>query len=194
MPSIIFDCDGVLELQAEEVAKWHKYKTNVYTDLVKRGVMPARPGIARIVKEAHEAGWSLAVASTSHEDSVRAVLTHAVGDLLATQFAVFAGDIVPKKKPAPDIYLFALDKLNLNPAEVIVIEDSNNGLRASLAAGLKTIVTVSSFTTKEDFTGASLVVSSLGDVLLNLNQEKLQLSPVVALAITQALWVGLVQV
>ena len=151
------------ELQAEEVAKWHKYKTNVYTDLVKRGVMPARPGIARIVKEAHEAGWSLAVASTSHEDSVRAVLTHAVGDLLATQFAVFAGDIVPKKKPAPDIYLFALDKLNLNPAEVIVIEDSNNGLRASLAAGLKTIVTVSSFTTKEDFTGASLVVSSLGD-------------------------------
>jgi HAD superfamily hydrolase (TIGR01509 family) len=151
------------ESQAEEVAKWHKYKTNVYTDLVKRGVMPARPGIARIVKEAHEAGWSLAVASTSHEDSVRAVLTHAVGDLLATQFAVFAGDIVPKKKPAPDIYLFALDKLNLNPAEVIVIEDSNNGLRASLAAGLKTIVTVSSFTTKEDFTGASLVVSSLGD-------------------------------
>ena len=53
--------------------------------------------------------------------------------------------------------------MDLNPDDVIVIEDSNNGLRASLAAGLKTVVTVSSFTTKEDFSGASLVVSSLGD-------------------------------
>jgi HAD superfamily hydrolase (TIGR01509 family) len=151
------------ELQTEEVAKWHKYKTNIYTDLVQRGVMPARPGVARIVKEAHAAGWTLAVASTSQEESVRAVLVHAVGKFLASHFTVFAGDIVSQKKPAPDIYLLAIDKLNLNPDDVIVIEDSNNGLQASLAAGLKTIVTVSSFTTKEDFSGASLVVSSLGD-------------------------------
>ena len=151
------------ELQSEEVAKWHKFKTNIYTDLVQSGVMPARPGIARIVKEAHAQGWTLAVASTSQEESVRAVLVHAVGKSLASHFTVFAGDIVSKKKPSPDIYLLAIDQLELNPDDVIVIEDSNNGLRASLSAGLKTIVTVSSFTAKEDFSGASLVVSSLGD-------------------------------
>ena len=151
------------ELQNEEIAKWHKFKTNIYTELVQSGVMPARPGIARIVKEAHAEGWTLAVASTSQEESVRAVLVHAVGESLASHFTVFAGDVVAKKKPAPDIYLLAIDKLDLNPEEVIVVEDSNNGLRASLAAGLKTVVTVSSFTTKEDFSGASLVVSSLGD-------------------------------
>lgn len=147
----------------QEVAKWHKYKTSIYTDLVQQGVLPARPGIKRIVTEAKNAGWVLAVASTSHENSVRAVLEHAVGKELASNFAIFAGDIVPKKKPAPDIYLLAIEKLGLNPDEVIVVEDSSNGLRAAIAAGLKTLVTISSYTSKEDFTGASIVVSSLGD-------------------------------
>ncbi len=147
----------------EAVALWHKRKTTVYKDFVEAGVMPARPGIARIVQEAHDAGWTLAVASTSAEPAVRAVLTHAVGDELAEHFAVFAGDIVPAKKPAPDIYLLALKELDLDPDETIVVEDSANGLRAALGAGLRTLVTVSGYTREEDFTGASLVVSSLGD-------------------------------
>jgi HAD superfamily hydrolase (TIGR01509 family) len=149
-----------------EVAKWHKHKTAIYTELVQQGVLPARPGIKRIVTEAKNAGWILAVASTSHENSVRAVLEHAVGKDLASSFTIFAGDIVPRKKPAPDIYLLAIEKLNLISQEVIVVEDSSNGLRAAIAAGLKTIVTISSYTAEEDFTGASLVVSSLGDKLV----------------------------
>ena len=153
-----------VEAQSNEVAKWHKYKTDIYTILVEQGVMPARPVIARIGKEAHLAGWTLAVASTSHEKSVRAVLNHAVGKELAANFTVFAGDVVAKKKPAPDIYLLAIEKLNLNPDDVVVVEDSSNGLRASLAAGLRTVVTISSYTANEDFQGASLVVSSLGDI------------------------------
>ena len=103
------------------------------------------------------------MASTSAEPAVRAVLTHAVGEDLAKHFAVFAGDIVPQKKPAPDIYLLALRELQLDPDDAVVVEDSANGLRAALAAGLRTLVTVSGYTREEDFTGASLVVSSLGD-------------------------------
>jgi HAD superfamily hydrolase (TIGR01509 family) len=147
----------------EAILAWHQRKTAIYKDMVASGVMPARPGIARIVQEAHDAGWTLAVASTSAEAAVRAVLTHAVGEDLAKHFAVFAGDIVPAKKPAPDIYLLALRELNLDPDDAIVVEDSANGLRAALAAGLRTLVTVSGYTREEDFTGASLVVSSLGD-------------------------------
>ena len=153
-----------LDEQRELIATWHKVKTTHYTDLVAAGVMPARPGIARIVQEARDAGWQLAVASTSAEASVRAVLEHAVGAELAAEFAVFAGDVVPAKKPAPDIYLLALREMGLGPADVVVVEDSANGLRAALGAGLRTIVTVSSYTADEDFTGASLVVSSLGDL------------------------------
>lgn len=150
--------------QRDLVARWHKAKTAHYTEMVAAGVMPGRPGIARIVAEVSAAGWRLAVASTSAEASVRAVLEHAVGADQASRFAVFAGDVVPAKKPAPDIYLLALRELGVGPEEVIVVEDSANGLRAALGAGLRTVVTVSSYTADEDFTGASLVVSSLGDL------------------------------
>lgn len=152
-----------VEKQNDLIATWHARKTEIYTKLVDDGVMPARPGIQRIASAAAAAGWTLAVASTSAESSVRAVLTHAVGRELAGRFAVFAGDIVPAKKPAPDIYLLALDRLAVDAEDVIVIEDSNNGVRAAVAARLRTVVTVSSLTADEDFSAASLVVSCLGD-------------------------------
>jgi len=147
----------------DTILAWHRRKTAIYTDRVAAGVMPARPGIRRLTEEAAAAGWTLAVASTSAEASVRAVLTHAVGPELAAGFRVFAGDIVPAKKPAPDIYLHALRELGAETSDTLVIEDSANGLRAALAAGLATLVTVSSYTAAEDFDGAALVVSSLGD-------------------------------
>lgn len=152
------------EAQRAAVADWHAEKTRRYTARVRAGDMPGRPGIARIVHEAHDAGWLLAVASTSAEPSVRAVLEHAVGDDAAAWFAVFAGDVVPHKKPAPDIYELAVRELGVSAEDVVVVEDSANGLRAAVAAGLTTVVTISSYTADEDFTGAALVVDSLGDL------------------------------
>jgi len=153
--SVIDDADQVLAL--------HKRKTALYKEIVRAGKLPARPGIARVVDEALAAGWTLAVASTSAEESVRAVLEHAVGEANASRFAVFAGDIVPAKKPDPAIYLLAVDRLGIAPADAIVIEDSRNGLRAADAAGLRCVVTVSSYTADEDMSEAVLVVTSLGD-------------------------------
>ena len=149
--------------QAELVAQWHKRKTAIYTALVASGALPPRAGIHRIAAAAAERGDTLAVASTSAEASVRAVLEHAVGDELAGRFHVFAGDIVPAKKPAPDIYLLVLDRLGLGPADALVVEDSANGLAAARGARLTTVVTVSAYTRDEDFTDAALVVTSLGD-------------------------------
>ncbi|MDT7563400.1 MAG: hypothetical protein QOG76_2024 [Pseudonocardiales bacterium] len=151
------------EQLAGHLARWHRRKTEIYTGIIASGAIPGRPGIRRIVAEAADAGWTLAVASTSAEPSVRSVLEHAVGPELAARFAVFAGDVVAHKKPAPDIYQLAVSELGLGTAETVVIEDSANGLRAALGAGLPCVVTVSSYTGGEDFTGAALVVSSLGD-------------------------------
>ena len=151
------------EAQRDTVAAWHRRKTEIYTELVAEGRLPARPGIARISSEAADLGLTLAVASTSAEPSVRAVLEHAVGEERAAQFTVFAGDIVAAKKPAPDIYLLALHELGVTADDAIVVEDSRNGLLAALGAGIRTVVTVSAYTADEDFAGASLVVSSLGD-------------------------------
>ncbi|GAA1899155.1 HAD-IA family hydrolase [Asanoa iriomotensis] len=151
------------EGQAEAVAAWHKRKTEIYTAMVAAGKLPARPGVARIVEEAHSAGWPLAVASTSAEKAVRAVVEHDVGSSRAADFTVLAGDVVPHKKPAPDIYLLALSRLGLSPEEAVVVEDSQNGLEAARAAGIPCVVTVNGYTKDEDFTGAAFVVDSLGD-------------------------------
>jgi HAD superfamily hydrolase (TIGR01509 family) len=149
---------------AAEVAKWHKRKTQLYTELVDGGKIPPRPGIARLIGEAQDAGWKLAVASTSAEPSVKAILRNAAGSARAERFdLVLAGDVVAHKKPAPDIYLLAVERLGVDPADVLVIEDSRNGLKAAHAAGLRCLITVNGYTEKEDFSEAVLVVSSLGN-------------------------------
>ncbi|MFD9221743.1 HAD-IA family hydrolase [Streptomyces sp. NPDC060064] len=147
----------------EQVAGWHRRKTEIYTGIIRSGRIPPRPGVRRVAAEAHEAGWTLAVASTSAEASVRSVLELAMGPELAAHFSVFAGDVVQRKKPAPDIYAFAVHRLGLDPAGVVAIEDSSNGMLSALGAGLACAVTTSAYTAQEDFTGASLVVTSLGD-------------------------------
>jgi HAD superfamily hydrolase (TIGR01509 family) len=151
------------EGQRELLADWHRRKTATYKAMVAAGRLPARPGIARIVHEARQAGWSLAVASTSAAESVLAVLAHAVGTDAAACFSVFAGDVVDAKKPDPSIYVLALERLGLAPADAIAIEDSRNGLLAAVGAGLRCVVTVSGYTADEDMSEAILVATSLGD-------------------------------
>jgi HAD superfamily hydrolase (TIGR01509 family) len=151
------------DAQRDLVATWHKRKTQIYTEMVAAGRLPGRPGIRRVVGEAADAGWALACASTSAEPSVRAVLEHAVGTDLADHFLVLAGDVVPHKKPAPDIYLLALERLGLPATACLVVEDSRNGLEAATGAGISCLVTVNGYTEDEDFSEAVLVVSSLGD-------------------------------
>ena len=162
------ELDEVIGVSTDaERANWiqqlHQRKTAYFTRRVSDGLLPARPGIHRVIDEALRAGWTVAVASTSAEASVRAVLRHVAGDDNYARCAVFAGDVVAAKKPAPDIYLKVLDDLGLDPAQCVVVEDSGIGVAAAVAAGLTTVVTISSFTGGEDFTGAALVLSDLGD-------------------------------
>jgi len=147
----------------ELLASWHRYKTASFKELVQGGHLPARPGIARIIPEALEAGWTVAVASTSAEASVRAVLEHAVGAEMADRIPLFAGDVVPAKKPDPAIYRLAVDQLGLDRRNTLVVEDSRNGLLAATGAGLRCLVTVNGYTRDEDFSEAVLVVTELGD-------------------------------
>jgi HAD superfamily hydrolase (TIGR01509 family) len=151
------------EGQAELIARWHRRKTDIYTALIDDGALPPRAGVRRLSRDAVENGWALAVASTSAERSVRSVLVHAVGEELAAHFKVFAGDVVAHKKPAPDIYRLAISQMRVSDGDGIAVEDSHNGLAAALAAGLACLVTTSSYTRDEDFNGAGLVVTTLGD-------------------------------
>lgn len=149
--------------QAELLAQWHRTKTRHFKAMVAEGRIPARPGVARIVSAALDAGWTVAVASTSAEESVKAVLQHAVGADKADGIPVFAGDVVPAKKPDPAIYLLAVSSLGLDLDDTLVVEDSRNGLLAATGAGLPCLVTVNGYTEQEPFDEAALVVSELGD-------------------------------
>ena len=149
--------------RTELLAQWHRTKTSAFTRLVAEGAVPARPGVARVVHAALGAGWTVAVASTSAEASVRAVLEHAVGARDAARVPVFAGDVVPAKKPDPAIYQLAVRTLGLDPADTVVVEDSRNGLLAAASAGLRCVVTVNGYTRHEPSDEAVLVVSELGD-------------------------------
>ncbi|MCA1979556.1 MAG: HAD family hydrolase [Thiobacillus sp.] len=146
------------------VANLHKAKTRHYADLAARGGIPMRPGVKRLLTEARAAGLRLAIATTTTPENVTVLLEHSLGPGTQDWFEVIAaGDIVPAKKPAPDIYFYAMEKMGVSPAECLAFEDSENGIRASLGAGLKTLVTVNDYTLDHDFTGAAVVLSDLGE-------------------------------
>ena len=157
------DCRRLRDEQADLVARWHRRKTEIYTEMREVGSMPPRPGVRRLSEQAADAGWQLAVASTSAEESVRSVLVHAVGDRWPAASASSPATSCRARSPPRTSTCSRSTQLGVEPAQVIVVEDSRNGMLAALDAGLTCLVTTSSYTQNEDFTGAALVVSSLGE-------------------------------
>ncbi len=146
------------------VARLHVAKVRHYTSLIERQGIPLRPGVRRLLEEARTRGVRLAIATTTTPDNVTALLHHAISPEAASWFEVIgAGDVVAAKKPAPDIYYYVLDRLRLSPAQCMAFEDSENGLRAAQAAGLKTVITVNDYTRAHDFRGAAMVLDHLGE-------------------------------
>jgi HAD superfamily hydrolase (TIGR01509 family) len=145
------------------IPQLHKRKTAIFTELVASGSLPLRPGITRIVDEAHAAGIRLGVCTTSDPRSVDGVLD-LMGATRKPYFEiVLAGDVVAKKKPNPAIYLLARERLDLPARTCVVIEDSRNGLLAAVGAGMPCVITKSTYTQDEDFREAASVVPELGD-------------------------------
>uniref|UniRef100_A0ACD5GPL7 HAD-IA family hydrolase n=1 Tax=Desertifilum tharense IPPAS B-1220 TaxID=1781255 RepID=A0ACD5GPL7_9CYAN len=143
------------------LADLHALKTKHYQELLTQAAIPLRIGVKRLILEAREQGIRLAIATTSALPNVLALLERTLDP---SWFEIIAaGDIVPAKKPAPDIYHYVLEKMQLTANDCIVIEDSHHGLQAALGAGLRTVVTLNHYTQNQDFTGARLVVSHLGE-------------------------------
>jgi HAD superfamily hydrolase (TIGR01509 family) len=151
--------------RADFVRELHARKTAHYAAAVREGGVPLRPGIARLLRDAHRAGLRLAIATTTAPGNVTALLGATLGQDWASLFEVIgAGDVVPKKKPAPDVYLWVLNALALRAEACIALEDSSNGLRAARGAGLRTYITVNAYTRGQDFEGAEAVFEDLEDL------------------------------
>jgi HAD superfamily hydrolase (TIGR01509 family) len=147
------------------IAGLHRHKTSVYTQLVIDGKAELRPGVRQAIEKAQAAGVRLAIATTTSLPNVDALLHASFHDASDGLFEVIcAGDSVPAKKPAPDIYLDALRFLNLPADACLAIEDSRNGLLSAHHAGIPTIVTPGMYTDDQDFSEAQLVVADLNSV------------------------------
>ncbi len=143
----------------------HQRKTYFYLEMLKNGEIPLRVGVERLIKQARKAGYRLAIATTTTPANVTYLLSSTLGEESIEWFDVIAaGDIVPAKKPAPDIYLYAMEQMSVSADECIAFEDSDNGIKSSTAAGLKTLVTVNDYTKEQDFSQAVLVLDQLGEV------------------------------
>lgn len=147
------------------IAGLHKAKTRHYMALMAQGHIPLRPGVERLLNEARTAGWRLAIATTTTPQNVEGLVQSTLPSGAMDWFEVIgAGDIVPRKKPAPDIYRWVLDRLDLSPEQVIVFEDSGPGVRSARDAGIsRVLVTLNDYTADHDFSGAAAVFETLGE-------------------------------
>ena len=146
------------------VPELHAAKTRHYTELLSTGAIPLRPGVERLINEARDKGYRLAISTTTTPENVTALLTHTLGaDSLDWFEVIAAGDIVPAKKPAGDIYDFALKAMDLKPEQCLAFEDSRNGILSSQDAGLTTLITINGYTQDDDFSGAALVLDNMGE-------------------------------
>ncbi len=142
----------------------HESKTAHYQMLVKDGAIPLRPGIQRLLQEARDRAITLAIATTTTHSNVAHLLQATLGAHSLEWFAVIgAGDVVPAKKPAPDIYHYVMQQLGLSPQHCLAIEDSAQGLQAAHAAGIATLITFNGYTREDTFDGALAVLDHLGE-------------------------------
>jgi HAD superfamily hydrolase (TIGR01509 family) len=156
---------GPLALSDDEVADLHRIKTDRYVELIGQGACPLRPGLADLLAEARGRGQRLAIATTTSRANIDALLAAAIGRGWADLFgAVVAGDEVPRKKPAPDVYLEVLRRLDLPATDCLALEDSSNGLRSAAQAGIAVIVARSIYFRDEDFSDALAVVDDLTEL------------------------------
>ncbi len=160
-----FNTDFEKPAQFDEfVAGLHAAKTRHFVEMMQRGEIPLRPGVERLIKEARTANMRLAIATTTTPANVEALISNTLGSEAMQWFEVIAaGDVVPAKKPAPDIYTYAMEKMGLQAEQCIAFEDSRNGILSSQGAGLKTIITINGYTKEDDFSGAVVVLDQMGE-------------------------------
>ena len=158
------DKDKIPEGIETKIPELHAAKTRHYTKLLSTGAIPLRPGVERLIHEARQRGFRLAIATTTTPENVTALLTHTLGADSIDWFEVIAaGDVVPAKKPASDIYDYALQEMNLSADECIAFEDSENGIKSSVGAKLNTIITINDYTKDHNFNDASIVLDQMGE-------------------------------
>ena len=167
-----FNPKSHLESLTGSAIDWSNWDSTRERDaLARTHLLDLFPGILALLDEADAAGIPCAVASSSSRDWVEGHLDRL--GILHRFTLTRCIDDVRAPKPAPDLFLAAAKGLDLDPAKAVVLEDSLNGLRAAVAAGIACVIVPNRITAHLEFAGAAAVIESLeGITLANLAEIK----------------------
>lgn len=133
----------------------HALKNQRYGRFVEEGGIPLRPGVRELMDECSAAQVPMAIATTTSRSNVEALLGSHLGPTWQSRFdVVLCGEDAPQKKPDPQVYRIALERLRLPASDVLAIEDSPPGVAACVAAGVPVVVTRSVYFASANLPGA----------------------------------------
>jgi len=156
------DAPATADARESLARELHRRKNAFYAELVAQGDIGARPGVRRLMDACRREGVMLAVATTTSASNVEALFASLLGQAWREQFAaVVCAEDAPAKKPDPQAYRLALERLRVAPGEAFAIEDSPNGLQAARAAGIRCGITRSAYFADAVFEGAAWVRDDL---------------------------------
>lgn len=154
-----------VQLKFGKIAKLHMQKTKLYGDLIAKGAVKLRAGVFDLINDARANGIRLAVATTTNRPNVDCLSLACFGRPAADVFEVIAaGDEVQNKKPAPDVFNLAVERLRLKPSECVGLEDSKNGLLSCIGAGIPCVVSPGVYTLGSDFSEARAIINCFSEV------------------------------
>jgi HAD superfamily hydrolase (TIGR01509 family) len=150
----------------EQLTVAHKAKNAHYAQIMSDGAVPARAGFAELLRALHAKAIVWGVVTTTSRANWDALWRYSLQPLVIPEASVIVcGEDVAAKKPDPEAYLLALERLGMAADQCCAIEDSRNGLLAAKGAGLDVAIVASEFFGDEQFEEAQLLVAELTELL-----------------------------
>ena len=153
-----------LELTEEQIKKATQMRQEYFLKILSQEPLPAFPGVLELMDKAMQReDFRLAIATSGTLEKSRAVLEAA--KVPYRKMVYINGNDVKNKKPDPELFLLAAERMGIEPADCVVIEDAPNGIQAAKAAGAKCIAVTNS-TIAANLSEADLICDSLEQIEL----------------------------
>jgi len=161
-----------LKLTEEQIKKATQFRQEYFLKILSEEPLPAFPGVLELIEKAmQKEDFRVAIATSSTPEKSRAVLESA--NIPFERMVYITGNDVKNKKPHPELFLLAAERMGIEPANCAVIEDAPNGVQAAKAAGAKCIAVTNS-TDAAKLSQADLVCDSLEQIDIQTITELIQ--------------------
>lgn len=161
-----------LELRDEEVQRATRVRQEYFLQILRVEPLPPFPGVLELMAEAmRNESFRLAIATSGTLEKSRAVLN--ATKVPYEEMVYVNGNGVARKKPSPELFLLAAERMAIDPAVCVVIEDAPNGIQAAKAAGSRCIAVTNTFAA-EHLVEADLICNSLEEVTLEVITELIE--------------------